>query len=173
MKKLILTLAAMAISVSAFANGPVFGPAKPPVKEGAGTFKAQSLGYEVKSVNDVKLVAVVDGRNSNGAVQKKLMDFNYQGVNFYSTATLSTNSDAKKAYAGTSFMVAVGKVIPGLSVDAGVTVRGITLDKGLRPDNSYYPTVALKLEPVTLVRNVFGAPQRAEKTARKFLQQVF
>jgi len=173
MKKLILTLAAMAISVSAFANGSVFGPAKPPVKEGTGTFKAQSLGYEVKSVNDVKLVAVVDGRNSNGAVQKKLMDFNYQGVNFYSTATLSTNSDAKKAYAGTSFMVAVGKVVPGLSVDAGVTVRGITLDKGLRPDNSYYPTVALKLEPVTLVRNVFGTPQRVEKTARKFLQQVF
>jgi hypothetical protein len=173
MKKLILTLAAMAISVSAFANGPVFGPAKPPVKEGAGTFKAQSLGSEVKSVNDVKLVAVVDGRNSNGAVQKKLMDFNYQGVNFYSTATLSTNSDVKKAYAGTSFMVAVGKVVPGLSVDAGVTVRGITLDKGLRPDNSYYPTLALKLEPVTLVRNVFGAPQRAEKTARKLLQQWF
>ena len=173
MKKLILTLVSLVAGTSAFANGVVFGPAKPPVKEGTGIFKAQSFGYEVKSVNDVKLVAVVDGRNSNGAVQKKLMDFNYQGVNFYSTATLSTNSDVKKAYAGTSFMVAVGKVIPGLSVDAGVTVRGITLDKGLRPDNSYYPTVALKLEPVTLVRNVMSTPARTEKTVREFVKNVF
>jgi hypothetical protein len=173
MKKFLVSMVAVFAATSAFANGSVFGPAKPPVKQGSGTFHAQSLGYEVKSVNDVKAVLVVDGENSNGAVQKKLMDFNYQGVNFYTTATLSTNSDAKKAYAGTSFMVSVGKVTPGLSVDAGVTLRGITLDKGFRPDNSYYPTVALKLEPVTLVRNIVGTPQRAEKTARKFLQQVF
>jgi hypothetical protein len=176
MKKLILTLVALVAGTSAFANGVVFGPAKPPVKEGTGTFKAQSLGYEVRSVNDIKLVFVGDGRNSNGAVQKKLMDFNYQGVNFYSTATLSTNSDAKKAYAGTSFMVAAGKVVPGLSVDAGVTVRGITLDKGFRPDNSYYPTVALKLEPVTLVRHISSTPSRVEKTARhaviKFVNDI-
>ena len=63
MKKLILTLTVMALSATTFANGPVFGPAKPPVKEGTGTFKAQSLGYEVKSVNDVKLVAIVDSKS--------------------------------------------------------------------------------------------------------------
>jgi preprotein translocase subunit SecA len=55
MKKLILTLVALVAGTSAFANGVVFGPAKPPVKEGTGTFKAQSLGYEVKSVNDIKM----------------------------------------------------------------------------------------------------------------------
>ena len=65
MNKFILTLAAMALSVSAFANGVVFGPAKPPVKEGTGTFKAQSLGYEVKSVNDIKIVGIYEYQESN------------------------------------------------------------------------------------------------------------
>ena len=173
MKKLIFTLVALVVGTSAFANGPVFGPAKPPVKEGTGTFKAQSLGYEVKSVNDVKIVGIYDNKNGNGAVQKPVQSFEFQGIKAYTTATLSTNADVNKAYAGASAMVKLGSLVPGLGVDAGVTVRGLTLDKSLRPVNSYHPTVTLNLEPVTLVRHISSTPSRVEKTTRKFLQQVF
>ena len=173
MKKFILTLVTVAFSATAFANGPVFGPAKPPVKEGTGTFKAQSLGYEVKSVNDIKIVGIYDNKNGNGAVQKPVQSFEFQGIKAYTTATLSTNADVNKAYAGASAMVKLGSVVPGVGVDAGVTVRGFTLDKSLRPVNSYHPTVTLNLEPVTLVRHISSTPSRVEKTTRKFLQQVF
>lgn len=173
MKKLIFTLVALVVGTSAFANGPVFGPAKPPVKEGTGTFKAQSLGYEVKSVNDVKIVGIYDNKNGNGAVQKPVQSFEFQGIKAYTTATLSTNADVNKAYAGASAMVKLGTVVPGIGIDAGVTVRGLTLDKSLRPVNSYHPTVTLNLEPVTLVRHISSTPSRVEKTTRKFLQQVF
>ncbi len=173
MKKFILTLVTVALSATTFANGPVFGPAKPPVKEGTGTFKAQSLGYEVKSVNDIKIVGIYDNKNGNGAVQKPVQSFEFQGIKAYTTATLSTNADVNKAYAGASAMVKLGSVVPGVGVDAGVTVRGFTLDKSLRPVNSYHPTVTLNLEPVTLVRHISSTPSRVEKTTRKFLQQVF
>jgi len=173
MKKLIFTLVALVVGTSAFANGPVFGPAKPPVKEGTGTFKAQSLGYEVKSVNDVKIVGIYDNKNGNGAVQKPVQSFEFQGIKAYTTATLSTNADVNKAYAGASAMVKLGTVVPCIGIDAGVTVRGFTLDKSLRPVNSYHPTVTLNLEPVTLVRHISSTPSRVEKTTRKFLQQVF
>jgi len=173
MKKLILTLVALVAGTSAFANGPVFGPAKPPVKEGTGTFKAQSLGYEVKSVNDVKIVGIYDNKNGNGAVQKPLQSFEFEGIKAYTTATLSTNADVNKAYAGASAMVKLGTVVPGLGVDAGVTVRGLTLDKSLRPVNSYHPTVTLNLEPVTLVRHISSTPARVEKTVRQFVKDVF
>ncbi len=173
MKKFILTLAAMALSVSAFANGPIFGPAKPPVKEGTGTFHAKSYGIEVKSVNDVKFVGIYDNKNGNGAVQKKLQSFNYQGVEFFTTATLSTNANVDKAYAGASAMVQFGPVVPGLSVAAGVTVRGVELQRGFNVHNSYYPTVALSVDPMTLVRNAMSTPARTEKTVRQFLKDVF
>ena len=173
MKKLIFTLVALVVGTSAFANGPIFGPAKPPVKEGTGTFKAQSLGYEVRSVNDVKIVGIYDNKNGNGAVQKPVQSFEFQGIKAYTTATLSTNADVNKAYAGASAMVKLGSLVPGLGVDAGVTVRGLTLDRSLRPVNSYHPTVTLNLEPVTLVRHISSTPSRVEKTTRKFLQQVF
>lgn len=173
MKKFILTLAAMALSVSAFANGPIFGPAKPPVKEGTGTFHAKSYGIEVKSVNDVKFVGIYDNKNGNGAVQKKLQSFNYQGVEFFTTATLSTNANVDKAYAGASAMVQFGPVVPGLSVAAGVTVRGVELQRGFNVHNSYYPTVALSVDPMTLVRNAMLTPARTEKTVRQFLKDVF
>lgn len=173
MKKFILTLAAMALSVSAFANGPIFGPAKPPVKEGTGTFHAKSYGIEVKSVNDVKFVGIYDNKNGNGAVQKKLQSFNYQGVEFFTTATLSTNANVDKAYAGASAMVQFGPVVPGLSVAAGVTVRGVELQRGFNVNNSYYPTVALSVDPMTLVRNAMSTPARTEKTVRQFLKDVF
>ena len=173
MKKFILTLAAMALSVSAFANGPIFGPAKPPVKEGTGTFHAKSYGIEVKSVNDVKFVGIYDNKNGNGAVQKKLQSFNYQGVEFFTTATLSTNANVDKAYAGASAMVQFGPVVPGLSVAAGVTVRGVELQRGFNVHNSYYPTVALTVDPATLVRNAMSTPARTEKTVRQFLKDVF
>ncbi len=173
MKKFILTLVTVTLSATTFANGPVFGPAKPPVKEGTGTFKAQSLGYEVKSVNDIKIVGIYDNKNGNGAVQKPVQSFEFQGIKAYTTATLSTNADVNKAYAGASAMVKLGSVVPGVGVDAGVTVRGFTLDKSLRPVNSYHPTVTLNLEPVTLVRHISSTPSRVEKTTRKFLQQVF
>ena len=173
MNKFILTLAAMALSVSAFANGPIFGPAKPPVKEGTGTFHAKSYGIEVKSVNDVKFVGIYDNKNGNGAVQKKLQSFNYQGVEFFTTATLSTNANVDKAYAGASAMVQFGPVVPGLSVAAGVTVRGVELQRGFNVHNSYYPTVALTVDPMTLVRNAMSTPARTEKTVRQFLKDVF
>ena len=172
MKKLIFTLVALVVGTSAFANGPVFGPAKPPVKEGTGTFKAQSLGYEVKSVNDVKIVGIYDNKNGNGAVQKPVQSFEFQGVKAYTTATLSTNADVNKAYAGASAMVKLGTVLPGVGIDAGITVRGLTLDKSLRPVNSYHPTVTLNLEPVTLVRHITSTPSRVEKTVRQFCKQV-
>ena len=173
MKKFILTLAAMALSVSAFANGPIFGPAKPPVKEGTGTFHAKSYGIEVKSVNDVKFVGIYDNKNGNGAVQKKLQSFNYHGLEFFTTATLSTNANVDKAYAGASAMVQFGPVVPGLSVAAGVTVRGVELQRGFNVHNSYYPTVALSVDPMTLVRNAMSTPARTEKTVRQFLKEVF
>jgi hypothetical protein len=173
MKKFILTLAAMALSVSAFANGPIFGPAKPPVKEDTGTFHAQSYGIEVKSVNDVKFVGIYDNKNGNGAVQKKLQSFSYQGVEFFTTATLSTNANVDKAYAGASAMVQFGPVVPGLSIAAGVTVRGVELQRGFNVHNSYYPTVALSVDPMTLVRNAMSTPARTEKTVRQFLKDVF
>jgi hypothetical protein len=166
MKKFIMTLVTVALTATAFANGPVFGPAKPPVKEGTGTFKAQSLGYEVKSVNDIKIVGIYDNKNGNGAVQKPVQSFEFQGIKAYTTATLSTNADVNKAYAGASAMVKLGSVVPGIGVDAGVTVRGLTLDKSLRPVNSYHPTVTLNLEPVTLVRHISSTPSRVEKSAR-------
>lgn len=173
MNKFILTLAAMALSVSAFANGVVFGPAKPPVKEGTGTFHAQSYGIEVKSVNDVKFVGIYDNKNGNGAAQKMLQSFEFQGVKFYTTATLSTNADVNKAYAGASAMVEFGRTVPGLSVAAGLTVRGVELQRGFNVHNSYYPTVAVSVDPATLVRNAMSTPARTEKTIRNFVKQVF
>ena len=177
MKKILLSVVAIFAATSAFAGepiyGPAFGPAKPPVKEGTGTFKAQSLGYEVRSVNDVKIVGIYDNKNGNGAIQKPVQSFEFQGVKAYTTATLSTNADVNKAYAGASAMVKLGTVVPGLGVDAGVTVRGLTLDKSLRPVNSYHPTVTLNLEPVTLVRHITSTPARTEKTVRQFLKDVF
>jgi hypothetical protein len=173
MKKLILTLVALVAGTSAFANGPVFGPAKPPVKEGTGTFKAQSLGYEVKSVNDIKIVGIYDNKNGNGAVQKPVQSFEFQGIKAYTSATLSTNADVNKAYAGASAMVKLGTIVPGIGVDAGLTVRGLTLDRSLRPVNSYHPTVVLNLEPVTLVRHISSTPSRVEKTVREFVKNVF
>ncbi len=172
MKKFLVSIVAVFATTAAFANGPVFGPAKPPVKEGTGTFKAQSLGYEVKSVNDVKIVGIYDNKNGNGAVQKPVQSFEFQGIKAYTTATLSTNADVNKAYAGASAMVKLGTVVPGIGFDAGVTVRGFTLDKSLRPVNSYHPTVTLNLEPVTLVRHVTSTPSRVEKTVRSFFKQV-
>jgi opacity protein-like surface antigen len=173
MKKFLVSAVAFLATTSAFAADPIFGPAKPPVKQGTGTFKAQSLGYEVKSVNDVKIVGIYDNKNGNGAVQKPVQSFEFQGIKAYTTATLSTNADVNKAYAGASAMVKLGTVVPGIGVDAGITVRGLTLDKSLRPVNSYHPTVTLNLEPVTLVRHITSTPSRVEKTTRKFLQQVF
>ncbi len=179
MKKILLSVVAIFAATSAFAGDisfgvkPVFGPAKPPVKEGTGTFKAQSLGYEVRSVNDVKIVGIYDNKNGNGAVQKPVQSFEFQGIKAYTTATLSTNADVNKAYAGASAMVKLGTVVPGLGVDAGVTVRGLTLDKSLRPVNSYHPTGTLNLEPVTLVRHITSTPARTEKTVRQFLKDVF
>lgn len=173
MKKFLVSVVALFATTSAFAADPIFGPAKPPVKEGSGTFKAQSLGYEVKSVNDVKVVGIYDNKNGNGAVQRPLQSFEFQGIKLYTTATLSTNADVNKAYAGASAMVKLGSLVPGLGVDAGITARGLTLDKSLRPVNSYHPTVTLNLEPVTLVRHITSTPARTEKTVRQFLQQVF
>jgi len=173
MKKFILTLVSVALSASAFANGPLFGPAKPPVKEGSGTFHAKSYGVEVKSVNDVKFVGIYDNKNGNGAAQKTLQSFNYQGVKFYTTATLSTNANVDKAYAGASAMVEFGRTVPGLSVAAGLTVRGVELQRGLNIHNSYYPTVALSVDPMTLARNAMSTPSRVEKTVRGFVKQVF
>ena len=177
MKKILLSVVAIFAATSVFAGepiyGPAFGPTKPPVKEGTGTFKAQSLGYEVRSVNDVKIVGIYDNKNGNGAVQKPVQSFEFQGIKAYTTATLSTNADVNKAYAGASAMVKLGTVVPGLGVDAGVTVRGFTLDKSLRPVNSYHPTVTLNLEPVTLVRHITSTPARTEKTVRQFLKDVF
>lgn len=173
MKKFILTLVSVALSASAFANGPLFGPAKPPVKEGSGTFHAKSYGVEVKSVNDVKFVGIYDNKNGNGAAQKMLQSFEYQGIKFYTTATLSTNADVNKAYAGASAMVEFGRTVPGLSIAAGVTVRGVELQRGFNIHNSYYPTVALSVDPMTLARNAMSTPSRVEKTVRGFVKQVF
>ena len=173
MNKFIMTLAALLVAASSFANGTVNGPANPPVKEDSGTFHAKSYGVEVKSVNDVKFVGVFDNKNGNGAIQKKLQSFSYQGVEFYTTATLSTNANVDKAYAGTSAMVQFGKVVPGLSVAAGVTVRGVELQRGFNVDNSFYPTVAISVDPATLFRNTLNTPSRVEKTVRGFVKQVF
>jgi hypothetical protein len=92
MKNILLSLVALCVATSAFAADPIFGPAKPPVKEGTGTFQAKSYGVEVKSVNDVKFVGIYDNKNGNGAVQKTLQSFSFQGLKFYTTATLSTNT---------------------------------------------------------------------------------
>jgi hypothetical protein len=96
-----------------------------------------------------------------------LQSFSYQGVEFYTTATLSTNANVDKAYAGTSAMVQFGKVVPGLSVAAGVTVRGVELQRGFNVDNSFYPTVAVSVDPATLFRNTLSTPSRFEKTTRR------
>jgi hypothetical protein len=173
MKKFFVSVVALFAATSAFAADPIFGPAKPPVKEGTGTFKAQSYGLEVKSVNDVKFVGIYDNKNGNGAVQKKLQSFSFQGVEFFTTATLSTNANVDKAYAGASAMVQFGPVVPGISVAAGVTVRGVELERGFNIKNSYYPTVALSVDPMTLVRNAMSTPARAEKTVRQFVKDIF
>jgi opacity protein-like surface antigen len=173
MKKFFVSVVALLAATSAFAADPVFGPAKPPVKEGTGTFKAQSYGLEVKSVNDVKFVGIYDNKNGNGAVQKKLQSFSFQGVEFFTTATLSTNANVDKAYAGASAMVQFGPVVPGISIAAGVTVRGVELERGFNIKNSYYPTVALTVDPMTLVRNTMSTPARAEKTVRQFVKDLF
>ena len=172
MKKFLVSLVAVFAATSAFAADSVF-TVKPPVKEGTGTFHAKSYGVEVNSVNDVKFVGIYDNKNGNGAVQKTLQSFSYQGLKFYTTATLSTNKNVDKAYAGASAMVEFGSVAPGLSVAAGVTVRGVELQRGFNVHNSYYPTIAVAVDPMTLARNAMSTPARVEKTTRKFLQQVF
>jgi hypothetical protein len=172
MKKFLVSLVAVFAATSAFAVDSVF-TVKPPAKEGTGTFHAKSYGIEVNSVNDVKFVGIYDNKNGNGAVQKTLQSFSYQGLKFYTTATLSTNSNVDKAYAGASAMVEFGSVAPGLSVAAGVTVRGVELQRGFNVHNSYYPTVAVAVDPITLARNVMSTPAKAEKTVRNFVKQVF
>jgi hypothetical protein len=172
MKKFLVSMVAALVASSTFAAESVF-TVKPPVKEGTGTFHAKSYGVEVKSVNDVKFVGIYDNKNGNGAVQKTLQSFSYQGLKFYTTATLSTNKNVDKAYAGASAMVEFGSVTPGLSVAAGVTVRGVELQRGFNINNSYYPTVAVSVDPMTLARNVMSTPSKAEKTVRNFVKQVF
>jgi hypothetical protein len=159
-------------ATSAFAVDSVF-TVKPPVKEGTGTFHAKSYGLEVNSVNDVKFVGIYDNKNGNGAAQKTLQSFSFQGLKFYTTATLSTNKNVDKAYAGASAMVEFGPVVPGLSVAAGVTMRGVELQRGFNVHNSYYPTVAVAVDPMTLARNVMSTPTKVEKTVRNFVKQVF
>ncbi len=173
MKKILLTVIALIATTSAFAADPIFGPAKPPVKEGTGTFHAQSYGLEVKSVNDVKFVGIYDNKNGNGAAQKTLQSFSFQGVKFYTTATLSTNKNVDKAYAGASAMVKLGTVVPGIGFDVGITMRGVELQRGFNIHNSYYPTVAVSVDPMTLYRNVMSTPANVEKSARDFFKQVF
>ena len=172
MKKFLVSMVAVFAATSAFAVDPIF-TVKPPVKEGTGTFHAKSYGVEVNSVNDVKFVGIYDNKNGNGAVQKTLQSFSYQGLKFYTTATLSTNKNVDKAYAGASAMVEFGPIAPGLSVAAGVTVRGVELQRGFNVNNSYYPTVAVAVDPMTLARNVMSTPAKAEKTVRNFVKQVF
>ena len=172
MKKFLVSIVAVFAATSAFASDRIF-TVKPPVKEGTGTFHAKSYGVEVNSVNDVKFVGIYDNKNGNGAVQKTLQSFSYQGLKFYTTATLSTNKNVDKAYAGASAMVEFGSVAPGLSVAAGVTVRGVELQRGFNVHNSYYPTIAVAVDPMTLARNVMSTPAKAEKSARDFFKQVF
>jgi opacity protein-like surface antigen len=172
MKKFLVSIIAVFAATSAFAADSVF-TVKPPVKEGTGTFHAKSYGVEVKSVNDVKFVGIYDNKNGNGAIQKTLQSFSFQGLKFYTTATLSTNKNVDKAYAGASAMVEFGPVAPGLSVAAGVTVRGVELQRGFNINNSYYPTIAVSVDPMTLARNVMSTPAKAEKSVRDFFKQVF
>ena len=61
----------------------------------------------------------------------------------------------------------------GFTVAAGVTVRGVELERGFNIKNSYYPTVALSVDPMTLVRNAMSTPARAEKTVRQFVKDLF
>ena len=172
MKKFLVSIIAVFAATSAFAADSVF-TVKPPVKEGTGTFHAKSYGVEVKSVNDVKFVGIYDNKNGNGAIQKTLQSFSFQGLKFYTTATLSTNKNVDKAYAGASAMVEFGPVAPGLSVAAGLTVRGVELQRGFNINNSYYPTIAVSVDPMTLARNVMSTPAKAEKSVRDFFKQVF
>ena len=172
MKKFLVSMVAVFAATSAFAADSIF-TVKPPVKEGTGTFHAKSYGVEVKSVNDVKFVGIYDNKNGNGAIQKTLQSFSFQGLKFYTTATLSTNKNVDKAYAGASAMVEFGPVAPGLSVAAGLTVRGVELQRGFNINNSYYPTIAVSVDPMTLARNVMSTPAKAEKSARDFFKQVF
>jgi len=172
MKKFFVSLVAVFAATSAFAAESIF-TVKPPVNDGTGTFHAKSYGVEVKSINDVKFVGIYDNKNGNGAVQKTLQSFSFQGVKFYTTATLSTNANVDKAYAGASAMVEFGPVAPGLSVAAGLTVRGVELQRGFNINNSYYPTVAVSVDPMTLARNVMSTPAKAERTVRNFVKQVF
>ena len=172
MKKFLVSIIAVFAATSAFAADSIF-TVKPPVKEGTGTFHAKSYGVEVKSVNDVKFVGIYDNKNGNGAIQKTLQSFSFQGLKFYTTATLSTNKNVDKAYAGASAMVEFGPVAPGLSVAAGLTVRGVELQRGFNINNSYYPTIAVSVDPMTLARNVMSTPAKAEKSVRDFFKQVF
>ena len=172
MKKFLVSIIAVFAATSAFAADSIF-TVKPPVKEGTGTFHAKSYGVEVKSVNDVKFVGIYDNKNGNGAIQKTLQSFSFQGLKFYTTATLSTNKNVDKAYAGASAMVEFGPVAPGLSVAAGLTVRGVELQRGFNINNSYYPTIAVSVDPMTLARNVMSTPAKVEKSARDFFKQVF
>ena len=172
MKKFLVSIIAVFAATSVFAADSIF-TVKPPVKEGTGTFHAKSYGVEVKSVNDVKFVGIYDNKNGNGAIQKTLQSFSFQGLKFYTTATLSTNKNVDKAYAGASAMVEFGPVAPGLSVAAGVTVRGVELQRGFNINNSYYPTIAVSVDPMTLARNVMSTPAKAEKSVRDFFKQVF
>ena len=172
MKKFLVSIIAVFAATSAFAADSIF-TVKPPVKEGTGTFHAKSYGVEVKSVNDVKFVGIYDNKNGNGAIQKTLQSFSFQGLKFYTTATLSTNKNVDKAYAGASAMVEFGPVAPGLSVAAGLTVRGVELQRGFNINNSYYPTIAVSVDPMTLARNVMSTPAKAEKSVRGFFKQVF
>ena len=172
MKKFLVSIIAVFAATSAFAADSIF-TVKPPVKDGTGTFHAKSYGVEVKSVNDVKFVGIYDNKNGNGAIQKTLQSFSFQGLKFYTTATLSTNKNVDKAYAGASAMVEFGPVAPGLSVAAGLTVRGVELQRGFNINNSYYPTIAVSVDPMTLARNVMSTPAKAEKSVRDFFKQVF
>jgi hypothetical protein len=70
-------------------------------------------------------------------------------------------------------MVQFGPVVPGISIAAGVTVRGVELERGFNIKNSYYPTVTLTVDPMTLVRNTMSTPARAEKTVRQFVKDLF
>lgn len=167
MKKILLSLAALMIAATSYAE--TFGPAFNDNFD----VKTKSLGVEIKSVKAVKLVGIFDNKNGNGAIQKPLQSFDFQGVKAYTTATLSTNADVDKAYAGASAMVKLGKVVPGVGIDAGVTVRGAELSKSLRVDNSFSPTVALDIDPETLVRHIISTPSRVEQTFRNWTKKVF
>jgi hypothetical protein len=41
------------------------------------------------------------------------------------------------------------------------------LQRGFNVDNSFYPTVAVSVDPATLFRNTLSTPSRFEKTTRR------